>query len=450
LCDHAVERRIITVISRHLWAGRKEEEMRLTERDRKMLEGKEGKAASEAMAFLVKLGEAFEAEELVDVDSVHLGGDWTTSGEAALQLYRRFVDGGGRLKVHSSREPIGFDTSRFNEFNLPKEQYIKDMEFKELLTKLGCVITYTCIPYLSQNIPRFGDNLAWVEGNATGYANSVLGARGNRESVITCVMAGITGRIPKHGLLREENRRAQILIEIDRKVVESIEAAGAVSSDFSALGMIIGDIAFDKIPAVVGLPRKMKIEQLKAFVSMCSPALTTTLALMVGISPEAPSLEAAFGGRIPDHVERKRITLEDLREGYKSLSRSPKDQVNAVLTGCPFKTVYELQELADMLKGKQIKDGVSMWVYTDRTNWEMAESTGVRERIESSGARLFHDACPVILPHRELFGPDKVFATDSMKLVRLTRGLGKPAFLFGTIQDLIKAATTGRFTSNRW
>lgn len=424
--------------------------MELSERDKRMLDGAEGPAAREAMAHLAKLGEAFEAEHMVDVDSVHLFSDWMLINEAGLQLYKKFAAMGAKMRVHSSCEPIGFDLSRPSEFKLPAVFYTKQLEISGYLRDMGVVMTYSNLIHLTQNVPKLGDNLAWIEGNATGWANSVAGARGNRESPINCLMAGITGRLPKYGLLCDENRKAQIIVEIDPAIIESFGKPGSTSCDWSSLGMMVGDLAFDRIPAVVGLPRHMKIEELKAFCSMCSPALTTSLILMVGISPEAPTLEAAFGGRVPDHVERRRVALKDLKEGYATLSQAPHARVDGILTGCPYKTIYELQELADLLEGKRIKPEIFFWVYTDRSIWELAESSGVRERIEKTGARLFHDACPVMIPHDRLFGPSKVFAADSVKLVRLVRGIGKPNFLFGPLPDLINAAVTGEFVSTRW
>lgn len=424
--------------------------MQLSDRDKRILDGTEGVAAQEAMEHLVKLGEAFEADEMVDVDSVHLFADWMLMNEAGLQLYKRFAGLGAKMRVRSSCEPIGFDLSRQEEFKLPAEFYSKQLEISRYLRQMGVVMTYSNQIHLTQNVPRFGENIAWIEGNATGWANSVIGARGNRESPINCLMAGITGRLPRYGLLRDENRRAQIIVEIEPAILESFGAPGSTSCDWSSLGMMVGDIAFDRIPAVVGLPRRMKIEELKAFCSMCSPALTTSLIMMIGISPEAPTLEAAFGGRIPDNVERRRVTLNDLKEGYRAMSQAPTSRIDGVLTGCPYKTIYEVQELADLLEGKRIKEGIFFWVYTDQAIWQLAEASGLRERIERSGARLYHDACPVMIPHDRLFGPKKVFAADSVKMVRLIRGVGKPNFVFGSITDLINAAVTGEFVSTRW
>lgn len=424
--------------------------MQLSDQDKRMLDGEDGPAARDAMEYLVKFGEAFEADRMVDVDSVHLFSDWMLMNEAGLMLYRKFVGLGAKMRVPSSCEPIGFDTSCADEFKLPPEYYSKQKELTACLKSMGVVTNYSCIIHLTQNVPRLGDNLAWIEGNAAGWANSMVGARANRENPISCLMAGITGRLPRYGLLREENRRAQMIIEIDPAIFEAFGAYGPTSSDWSTLGMVVGDLAFDKIPAVVGLPKPMRTDALKAFCSMCSPALTTALILMVGISPEAPTLEAAFGGRVPDDVERKRVTIDQLKAGFESLSNSPSTQIDGVMTGCPFKTIHELQDLAEMLDGKRIKEDIFFSIFTDQAVWALANSSGVRQRIEASGARLYHDACPVMVPHDRVSGSDKVFASDSMKTIKLIRGIGKPKFLFAPLPDLVNAAVTGTFVTTRW
>jgi len=311
---------------------------------------------------------------------------------------------------------------------------------------MGAILTCSCQIHFNHNHPKFGDNLAWTEGNATGYANSIVGARGNRESTISSFFAGITGRLPKYGLLCDENRRAQLIIEIDRKVADAVSTrgSGTTSSELSLLGMTIGDIAFDKIPAIVGMPR-MTNEELKNFFSMCSPALTATLVYLVGITPEAPSLEAAFGGKITKGIEKKRITLKMLEEARESLSQASSTTIDAIFTGCPFKHIYELQEIADLLEGKKVKEGIDFLIFTDRSIMAQAKVNGLQERIERSGARLYQDACPVMFPHRLIHGPNKVFATDSVKMIRLIRGAGKPSWYFGSLVELIDAAQTGKF-----
>lgn len=422
--------------------------MRITDTDRRMLDGEMGEAAQLAMSHLCSFGEAIESEEMVDVHSCHLLVDWLLTRDAGLQLYEKFAGLGATFKTHVSVEPIGFDHTRWEEFGLPGEFFEKQALINGLIKKMGGVLTFSNQFHFNANQPKFGDNLAWTEGNATGYANSVVGARGNRESTISAFFAAITGRLPKYGLLCPENRRAEIIIEVDNEVSEALASGtkGITSSSFSLLGMVLGDIAFDRIPAIVNLPR-MSNEQLKNLYSMTSPALTTSLAHIVGSTPEAQTLEAAFGGSVPKKVERFRVTAGDVEKARETLTNAPTNKIDAIMVGCPFKHVYELQEIADMLDGRRVKSDVDFIIYTDRSIMAQAEASGIRTRIERSGAKIYQDACPVMVPYRRMHDRQKVFATDSVKMIRLIRGAGNPCWHFGSLADLIDAAESGYFLS---
>src|SRR5215831_7754227 len=126
--------------------------MQLSDSDKRMLDGAQGLAAREAMSHLVKLGEAFEADEMVDIDSVHLFTDWMLINEAGLRLYKHFVDLGAKMRVHSSCEPIGFDLSRKEEFKLPLEFYSKQLEINRYLRQMDVVMTYSNQIHLTQNV----------------------------------------------------------------------------------------------------------------------------------------------------------------------------------------------------------------------------------------------------------------------------------------------------------
>ncbi len=270
--------------------------MKLSDQDRKKLDGEEGIAVREAMDYLVKLGEAFEAEKMVDLHSCHVFGDYHTIGDGGLQLYRKFADMGARVRVRSSVEPISMDLRLWPRLNLPPEYPGKQIQINNALREMELCLDYSCIFHLTQNVPRFGENLAWIEGNATAWANSLTGARANRENSITCLLAGIAGRIPMHGLLDPRNRKGQRLVEIEPGLVARLIGHGRSTADLGVLGMTIADLGYDRIPAVEGVPPLLTNEQMKAIFACCGPVLTTGLMLLVGISPEAPTLEAAFGG----------------------------------------------------------------------------------------------------------------------------------------------------------
>lgn len=424
--------------------------MDLDDLDKRKLDGKLGPAVQHAMEHLVKMGEAFDAEKLVDVHSVHVFADYRTIGDGGLAFYEKLVDMGGSISLPSSCEPISLDLLNTKEFNWPAEYEKKQLRINDALRTLGVNLSYSCTFYLTHNVAKRGENLAWIEGNATGFANSVIGARGNREDSITSPLAGIAGRIPQYGLLDPANRVGECLIEIDPRVASLLGGPGMNSADFSALGMVIGDWAYDKIPVVTGLPRHLTNEQLKALMSTCSPALTTTLLLLVGISPEAPTVEAAFGGAIPRNVRRFRVELDDIRKAYDQLSNTRKEDVDVVISGCPLKTIYEIQEVARFLDGRRVKDGVKFYIHTDHSTWSLAKESGLVDRITAAGALLTRDTCEFCMPVETMYGPETVIATDSMKMRRLVAGAGKPTWRFGSLVDCVNAAITGKFKSTRW
>lgn len=424
--------------------------MRLSDDDKRKLNGEYGPAVQHAMEHLVKFGDAFGAEEMVDLHSVHVFSDYRTLGDGGLQFYENLVGLGGRVVVPSSCEPMSMDLKNMDEFKWPDGYEEKQRAIVAALRGLGINQSYSCTFYLTQNVPKRGENLAWIEGNATGFANSVIGARGNREDSITAPLAGIAGRIPKYGMLDPRNRIGECLVELDSDLIERIGGHGRVTGDFEALGMLIGDFAYDRIPVVSGLPRHMKNEELKSLVSACSPAMTTTLMLLEGISPEAPDVATAFGGRIPKEVDKLRIGVRDLHRAYDSLSNTTKSDVNVVISGCPFKTIYEIQEVVELLEGKKVKAGVKFYIHTDHSTWSLAKEAGFVEKIHQAGAVLTTGTCEFCMPLETMYGPETVFATDSMKMRRLVAGAGKPTWRYGALTDLVDAAVTGKFKPTRW
>jgi predicted aconitase len=428
----------------------KERAMKLTDEDKRKLDGKYGPAVQHAMEHLVKFGEAFEAEEMVDCHSAHIFSDYRTIGDGGLAFYQRLVDMGAKMGVMTTCEPISMDLKHKDEFNWPDGYEEKQNAIIDCLRRMNVVLTYTCTPYLTQNLVRFGENIAWIEGNATGFANSLIGARGNREDSVNCPMASITKRIPKHGMLDPRNRVGSCLVKLDPELMASIGGEGAKTGDFEALGAIIGDFAYDRIPVVTGMPLGLGKEEYKALSAACSPAMTTTLLLYVGVSPEAPTVETAFGGKVPKDIDTLYIDRKALRRMYEDLSTTKKSKVDVVVSGCPFKTIEEIREVADLLGGRKVKSGVKFYIHTDHPTYSLAEEMGLVSKLETAGALLTRDTCEFCMPIETMFGPEINIATDSMKMRRLVAGEGKPSWRYGTLANCVDAAVTGEFELPAW
>lgn len=424
--------------------------MRLTDEDKSKLDGDYGPAVQHAMEHLIKLGEAFDAEEMVDLHAAHIFADYRTLGDGGIEFYENLVSLGAKMGVITTCEPISLDLLHKDEFNWPDGYVEKQTRIIDAMREMGVVLSFSCVHYLTQNIVRYGENVAWIEGNSTGFVNSVVGARGNREDSITSPLASIAKRIPKHGILDPKNRVGQCLVEIDPDLAGRLGGEGQTTGDYEALGAIIGDFAYDRIPVVTGLAPDLTKEALKALVSACSPAMTTTLLLLVGISPEAPDVETAFRGPVPADVDTLHVDRKMLRQAYEELSNTTRDDVDVVVSGCPFKTISEIQEVVNLLDGRKVKDGIKFYVHTDHTTWSLADEMGLVQKIKDAGALLTRDTCEFCMPLETMFGPETNIATDSMKMRRLVAGPGKPTWRYGALSDCVNAAVTGKFSLPNW
>jgi predicted aconitase len=431
--------------------------MKLSRHEKEMLEGKKGKAKQKAMEGLIKFGEAVGAGEMVSIVSAHIFAPDSTMGKIPKYdygtgpIYEEFAALEAKVSVLTTTDPCFMQTDKFSEsgypwnfkgVQLPVECRDGMLKGYQLLERMEIINTFSCIPYLNLNIPKFGDYYAWCESNAACYANSICGAKTNRENSITAFYAAIAGVHPKHGLMCDEYRKGEILCELDEQVVGNLENI----SDWNALGAFIGMKAYDKIPVVTNL-QKISTEQAKALSATASPALHYPKLNLVGISPDSPTVEAAFGGDIPKGVEKMGVTLKDLRSIYEMLNTAEDSNVDIVVTGCPFLNLNEIRGIAAKLAGKKINSSVAFWLQTDTHTYLMAKFLGIIETIERAGAKIYHDTCMGNGP-ADQWGKVNI-ATDSFKNIKLFGGRGQK-FMFGSLDELVQAGISGRFISTRW
>jgi predicted aconitase len=431
--------------------------MKLSKYEEEMLEGKHGAAKQRATERLIKFGEAVGAKEMVPIVSAHIFAADSTMGKIPKYdygtgpIYKEFAELEAKVSVLTTTDPCFMQTDKFSEsgypwnfkgVQLPVECRDGMLEGSRLLDRMGIINTFSCIPYLNLNIPKFGDYYAWCESNAACYANSICGAKTNRENSITAFYAAITGVHPKHGLMCDEYRKGGILCELDEKLVKNLKTI----SDWNALGAFIGMKAYDKIPVVTNLGN-ISIEQAKAISATASPALHYPKLNLVGISPDSLTVEAAFGGDIPKGIEKIRVTLKDLQSIYEMLNTAEDSAVDIVVTGCPFLNFNEIRDIAMKLSGKKISNSVAFWLQTDIHTYLMAKFLGLTEIIEKAGAKIYHDTCMGNGP-ADKWGKVNI-ATDSFKNIKLFGGRGQ-RFMFGTLDELIQAGISGKFISGRW
>ncbi len=408
--------------------------VRLSADEREMLAGRDGEAVRTAMEILVKMGDMYGAPRLLDVDSVHLVlAMYKSIYDAGVEVVEKFAALGGKFKVPTTLDPCGMDTERWQEFKTPADYAEKQLRVMRAYEKMGAIPIWTCTPYLTGNLPRFGQHVAWTESSAVCFINSVIGARSNRETAVIDVAAGLTGKIPEHGLHLAENRRGRILIEVD-------PALRLTARDVVALGYFVGKRVGSKIPVVVGLDPATKIDTLKAMMAALAASGGVALCLLVGLSPEARTVEEAFQGRKPEEVISFGAAELEATRGEMSTVRS--GRIDLVAVGCPHYSLAEVGEVLRLLDGRHVAAGTEFWIYLTKQTATLAERLGYREALERLGVRFALETCMLISPV-ETWG-FKTLMTDSGKCAYYAPMQCKTEVVFGSTAECVEAAVSGR------
>src|ERR671913_1935067 len=171
----------------------------LSDADRRLLDGAEGKAAAFAMRLLLRVGEAVGAPSFIDVTRAHVDG-CLHHGEASLDFVRHVMALGGRVRVPTTLNVGSMDLIHPELFQGPPALAAAGRELMEAHEALGCLLTFTCAPYQTLFRPSFGEQIAWAESNAIVFANAVIGARTARYGDFLDLAAALAGRVPYAGL----------------------------------------------------------------------------------------------------------------------------------------------------------------------------------------------------------------------------------------------------------
>jgi len=397
--------------------------MKLTKQEEKMLNGKMGDAVKKSMEILVALGEIYGADRLIDVSSVQVAGvSYDNLGDAGLEFLADLAKD-GQVKVLTTLNPAGMDLENWKNLGISEDFAKKQIQVIEAFSKMGIITTCTCTPYLVGNLPKFGDHISWSESSAVAFANSVLGARTNREGGPSALAAALTGKTPNYGMHLDENRQAQITIEVKTKLKGT--------SEFGALGHVIGNKIKNKIPFITGI-KEADLEELKSFSASIATYGGTALFHIKGITPN----------KTKKPKEKIIVTKEDIELALKAMNDDIED-MDFVSLGCPHASLKEIEKFAGLLKGKKVK--VETWIATARPTKRIADTAGYTKTIEDSGAKFACDTCMVVAP---LKGRFKTLVTDSAKSCFYGRSKNNFKMRVGTVEDCINAAVTGKWKSN--
>ena len=309
------------------------------------------------------------------------------------------------------------------------EQVRLQRELAGMAAGAGFIPTFTCAPYLVGNVPLKGEVCAWTESSAVVYANSILGARTTRHGTESALAASLLGVVPEFGVLLDENRKGTLRIEVP--------AALEDPADWGALGYFAGKIAGLGIPVFHGVRRPSQ-DEAKQLCAALATSGGVTMCHIAGVTPEAPTLAAAFGGDVPE--EFVSFTEKTLRETYESLRNHTGDEIDAVILGCPHASIREIAEIAALLKSKRIAPGVRLWVDTARGTKGGADAMGYTRVIEEAGGRILCDTCPtnIRIPARRI-------VTHGVKQAHYARGMLDAEVIVAKTGACVRAALAGRW-----
>lgn len=346
--------------------------MELTGRQREMLSGRHGKGAALALEVLVAVGECFDATRLVPITRAHVS---LSAQDADVWFAEKLAAAGGRCAVPTTVNP-GYSLRCFGETAADPGDNMRRAH--AAYSELGAVMSYSCTPYLFDNIPRFGEVTAFSETSATIYVNAVLGARTNREGANSALCAAIAGYVPEYGMLLPENRLADTLVEVDAPLESDF--------DYSLLGLM-GKKIGGGVPVFTGLPPQISTEALINLGTQLNVTGSYAMFHIPGVTPEARDLDAALGGRTPKrHVK---ITEEDL---LAARDHEPADPVpDFVMLGCPHYTFSQVRQVLALLAGRRAS--LPIWVLTSAPVRSLAEEMGILARLEAAGCTLIEGTC---------------------------------------------------------
>jgi predicted aconitase len=425
--------------------------MTLTDDEKAMLDGAGGAAKQKAMELLVRYGEALGAERFVDTNNVA-----GVPGSSTLFLqnyYQKHAGAGGYEAIFSLYDldsdvivPVpkaqaytchlqgGMDPELWAEQGMSREAFQHFREDEAEVAGHGIQLLKTCTPYLAGNVPVKGEHLAWMESSAVVFGNSVIGARTNTEGRESTSAAMLTGKIPDWGFHRDDYRYGTHRIEVQTPV-ESV-------MDWGMFGYFTGYAVEENIPVITGACSQPNLVRHKHFGAAAASSGGVEMYHIVGITPEAATLEMALGPRKP--VAAIPYGPAERRAIYDRLNSNGSDpNVDYVMLGCPHYSIEQMWEAARLLEGKKIRSGCALWIFTSRSVKTVADMNGYTKTIQNAGGLVMTDTCSAI--SRAVPKGTKVVALDSAKQAHYLPAMVGIEAWFGTTEDCIRAALTGRW-----
>ena len=404
-----------------------EENMRLTSEEREILEGKQGETKAKIMKTLVEFGDVFGAKKLVPVTAKgHLV---TSFGIGLLKpVYRimdEIIDAGLKTQYPFTVDPRPIDyrnvhANLLNKMIFSKIMYSQQKHYEEQLSKIGLIDknSFTCTCYLDEvgNTPKMGDVLSWAESSAVVYANSVLGARCNRNSGMLDIFGAIIGKVPEFGLLTDEGRKANWIIEVKTSKLPEAQILG------SAIGMKV----MEDVPYVVGLDKFLGTEltdEVKAYLKDFGAATASNGAVGLyhidNLTPEAKLHKKRMINKDARVYVIDDKVLNKVYKSYPVMWKNANAKPSLCFIGCPHLTYAQLinwtHKIGENLKLSGRKKVAVRTIMTSAPAVvEKFKQTAEYKDLISYGVKI-SSICPLMYTNNPIAG-GKPIITNSNKL----------------------------------
>ena len=395
--------------------------MYLTREEEAIINGELGEQYSKALKVVVKVGEALGAEKLIKVSHAHISGiSYYNIGDYGLNLMEDLAGSNVVFSTYTTANPYA---SVFTDFASAFFDYgvrNKQLRIIKALAKMGAR-AFTCAPYYVRR-PVIDEHLAWAESNAVLYANSVIGARTNKEGGPLALMAAIVGRTYYWGMHRDDERRPDVLVNVITPL--SIEEA-------STLGYLAGKVSANTIPYIRGLGRGLSEDMLRAFLSSFAVASGVPMVFIEGVTPRYKSVAGFAGGST-----RYSVSREELMNFIKKVRGDGRSEPTLYIIGCPHLSHEEVINIVNRFltrccrRGEETKE---LWILTYK-GLELGRD--VVRRLAKLGVKVLFNVCPIVTKLK-VIGVSRV-VTDSVKaLYYIPKVSGVKAYLMDR-EDILR------------
>lgn len=351
--------------------------MRLTKAQRHLLDDG-SKAQRQAMRILLAVAKLADAQRLIPISNAHVSGaSYKMIGDPGLEFLED-LSTDARVIVPTTVNPLGTDLRQWQDLGVPPDFAEKQARIAAAYQRMGVQPTYSCTPYHFESRPALGEHVAWAESNAVCFANSVLGARTNRESGPSALAAAIAGVTPEYGLHTDEGRQPTVVVTATVRPRDV---------DFSLIGLVAGERVGDGLPFVRGF--RGTEGDLKWLGAALASSGSCGMFHLEGVTPEARRAERRGLPTIT-------ITRRDLTAARKAFTDGT--EADMIALGSPQLSSEELRDVAERVQ--RTPPRIPVWVFTSR---EVRDANPEAiSTIERFGGRVLADTCleVTLLEHR--------------------------------------------------